>query len=406
MKEEWKPDELRATSEEIRGAVMPKSITPDMVGGTLLGLVNAVGEIVETLGEIPREHVRVRVNTLDSDGHTTHSTEATVYVDIFTTKGYPAVNFPRQELTVNEEGLVEFDVPHGFQFAVYAKHPGLSASFQWVHTAAVDERPIIVLWCVPIGVWWMGAIFHGSEDDMDWGDETYRPTPFLLDHYMTDSSELESIAEIDLRPGENYMDYYNYGIMVATADTCFVIAPNSFSKETMAWCNGRAYGMYIPGMEHINNHTETGKYTGDFTEAQNRARGDMNGNMNTAKILGAVSGALAAEWVGSVVYDFSENRWLPSAGQMYLIWLNRTAINTLMQEAMADDADTWAYALFPYQNDKGQWQNPNGHYEYWWTSTLFDDLCSWVVNYSGFIYNYGRYYSNDVRAVSAFHFEY
>ena len=33
---------------------MPKSITPEMVGGTLAGLTEAVAEVVETLGEIPR----------------------------------------------------------------------------------------------------------------------------------------------------------------------------------------------------------------------------------------------------------------------------------------------------------------------------------------------------------------
>lgn len=406
MKEEWKPEEMRATSEEIRGALMPKSITPEMVGGTLLGVVNALGEVVDVLGEIPREHVRVRVNTLDGDGHTAHSTEATVYVDIFTTKGYPAVNMPRQEIKVNSEGIAEFDVPHGFQFAVMAKHPGLSASFQWVHTAAIAERQIIVLWCVPVGVWWMGAIFHGSEEDIDWGDESCRPTPCLFDHYSNDDDEFRERAEVDLRPDEYYMDFYNYGIMLATADTCFVIAPNSFSPESMTWCDSRAYGMYIPGMEHINNHTEAGRWQGDYTEAQNRARADMDGNMNTAKILGAVSGATAAEWVGKVVYDYSENRWLPSAGQMYLIWLNRTAINGLMQEAMADEGATWAFALLPYQNDKGSWQNPNGRSEYWWTSTVYDDYCSWVVYCDGYIYNYGSDFTNAVRAVSAFHFEY
>lgn len=402
MKKEWKPEELRQTSEEIRGATLAKSITPEMVGGTLSGLTEALAEVVDVLGEIPREHVRVRVNTLDSEGHTAHSTEATVYVDIFSTKGYPAVSLPRQELAVNGEGLVEFEVPHGFQFAVFAKHPGLSASFQWVHAAAVDERPIIVLWCVPIGVWWMGAIFHGSEDEIDWGDEQCRPIPFLLDHYMTDSSELDAIAEIDLRPGENYMDYYNYGIMVATADTCFIIPPESKSPERMAWCNSRAYGMYIPGMEHINNHTETGKYTGDFTEAQNRARADMDGNMNTAKILGAVNGALAAEWVGATVYDYSENRWLPSVGQAYLMHLNRKAINKLMQEAI--DADGMAFVLLPdYKpGSTSQWT----HSEYWWTSTVFDDYCSWLVGFSGAISDSRSYGSTDVRAVSAFHFEY
>ena len=366
MKQEWKPDEMRANAEEIRSAVMPKSVTPEMVGGTLLGLVNAVGEVVDVLGEIPREHVRVRVNTLDSTGHTEHSTEATVYVEIFNTKGYPAVNIPRQELAVDENGLVEFDVPHGFQFAVWATHPGLSASFQWVHTAAIPERPTIVLWCVPIGIWWMGAIFHGSEDEMDWGDELYRPIPYLFDHFTDDWDEIEERANVDMREGEAMMDYYNYGIVVATAETCFIISTNSKSEEQMVWSNSRAYGMYIPGMEHINNHTEEGRGHGDYEEARTRARADMNGNLNTAKILGAVSGAKAAEWVGSVVYDYSENRWLPSAGQMYLVYLNATAINALMQEAIDQG---WVYELLPYKKANGSWD----HYEYCWTSTLFDD---------------------------------
>lgn len=406
MKEEWKPEELRATSEEIRGAVMPKSITPEMVGGTLLGVVNALDEVVDVLGEIPREHVRVRVNTLDSDGHTAHSTEATVYVDIFTAKGYPAVNVPRQEIKVDSEGIAEFDVPHGFQFAVMAKHPGLSASFQWVRAAAIAERPIIVLWCVPVGVWWMGAIFHSSEEDIDWGDEPDRPTPCLFDHYSNDDDEFRERAEADLRPDEDYMDFYSYGIMLATADTCFVIAPNSFSPEPMTWSDSRAYGMYIPGMEHINNHTEAGRWHDGYTEAQNRARVDMDGNMNTAKILSAVSGAAAAEWVVKVGYGYLENRWLPSAGQMYLIWLNGAAINRLMQDAMNDDADTWAYALLPYENNKGQWQWPNGRHESWWTSTVFDDYNSWAVAFSGFVHSSYRRSTNDVRAVSAFYFEY
>lgn len=405
MKEEWKPDALRETAEEIRSAVKPKSITPEMVGGTLLALTNAVGEVVETLGEIPREHVRVRVNTLDTEGHSAHSTEATVYVEIFNTTGYPAVNLPRQEIKVDENGIAEFDVPHGFMFGVWAKCPGLSASFQWVHTAAIEERPIIVLWCVPIGIWWFGAIFHGYEDEKpaDWEDENNRPVPYLFDHFTEDWDEIQARGDVDLREGENTMDNYNYGILVATEDTCFVIPPNSFSGKTMAWCNSRAFGMYIPGMEHINYHTEEGRWQGDYSEAQARARVDMNGNINTAKILGAVDGALAAEWVGSVVYDYSENRWLPSGGQLYLMWLNRTAINRLMQEAI--DAG-WKYNLLPYQNDKGSWQYPNGHSEYWWSSTVFDDYCSWVVYSNGSIDRNTRDTTYDVRAVSAFHFEY
>ena len=396
MKQDWKPDELRATSAEIREAVMPKSITPEMVGGTLAGLTEAVAEVVETLGEIPREHVRVKCRALDQD-QTFEAVQAKVCVDIFTTKGYPAVSLPRKELIADKNGEVEFDVPHGFHYAVFSKYGSLSASFQWVHLAATESR-LVELWNVPIGIWYYGAIFHSNEETGD-----TRPTPFVVGHYTSNlGDEVEQIASQDLREGESYMDYYTYGICVATEDTCFIIPPESKSAERMAWSNSRAYGMYIPGMEHINNHTEEGRYAGDFAEAQNRARSDYNGNMNTAKILGAVNGATAAEWVGATVYDYSENRWLPSAGQAYLMHLNRKAINTLMQEAI--DVDGLAFVLLPdYKpGSTSQWT----HYEYWWTSSVFDDYCSWVVNYGGNIRSYTRNRSNDVRAVSAFHFEY
>ncbi len=52
MKHEFDTPALRQTAEEIQGAVRAKSITADMVGGTLLALVNATGEIIETFGGI------------------------------------------------------------------------------------------------------------------------------------------------------------------------------------------------------------------------------------------------------------------------------------------------------------------------------------------------------------------
>lgn len=45
MKQGWEPEKLRETSEQIQQAVAPKSITPDMVGGTLLGLVDAMENV-------------------------------------------------------------------------------------------------------------------------------------------------------------------------------------------------------------------------------------------------------------------------------------------------------------------------------------------------------------------------
>lgn len=392
MKEEFKQTELAATAEEIRDAVAAKSVTPSMVGGTLLALVNATGEVVDTLGGIPTEHVKVVVQTL-IDGITAYAENATVYVDIFNTKGYPAVSLPRKELTTDKNGVVEFDVPHGYQYAVFSKFDGLSASFQWVHTAAIETREVD-LWNLPIGIWWLGAIFHSYEEGYERDD--CRPTPFVVDHYTNDWDEIEEIGAVDLREGELVMDWYNYGVLVATPETCFVIPPSSKSDERMAWCGNRSYGMYIPCMPHINSDN-----SGDYSEAQERAREDFDGNMNTAKILGACHDAKAAEWVGSIVYDYSENRWLPSAGQMYLCYLNRTAINKIMQEAI--DEDGWDYTIFPYYDSSKK--KLIGDYEYWWTSTVYDDFCSWVLSYGNVYRNY-RGYDNSVRAVSAFHFEY
>ena len=42
-KEDYTPEELRETAEAIRSATLPKSITPEMVGGTLLGILSLLG---------------------------------------------------------------------------------------------------------------------------------------------------------------------------------------------------------------------------------------------------------------------------------------------------------------------------------------------------------------------------
>lgn len=83
---------------------------------------------------------------------------------------------------------------------------------------------------------------------------------------------------------------------------------------------------------------------------------------------------------------------------------NRVAINAIM--TAMNDANDAGFQLLPYTNDKGGWVNPNGRYEYWWSSTAFNEYCSWVVYSDGGIYNLNSYNTNDVRAVSAFHFEY
>lgn len=404
MKQEWKPDEMRANAEEIREAIMPKSVTPEMVGGTLLGLVNAVGEVVEVLGEIPREHVKVVVYGYNGSTRVS-SAGATVWLDVFTTKGYPAVSLPRQELTADENGVVEFDVPHGFKYAVFSQIDGLAASFQLVCNAASDSKKV-ELWNFPVGVFALGYCDIANDGEAEDGSEySTREVPFVTNIISDDSSEYRDDAEWDIdEENGDYSDGYGFmGILVSTADTSFVITPNSKSEERMVWCKSRDYGTLIPCMPAINYHTEAGKYMGDYDEAVARARADMDGNMNTAKILDFCSEPTAALFAAASDYFYSEQRFLPSAGQLYIMWLNRVAINALMSD-FNDTGIMEGFVLLPTikPGTTSTWTS----FEYWWSSTIFDAFRLWVVNFDGGIYDYTRYNTYDVRAVSAFHFEY
>ena len=406
MKKEFKPDELRQTAEEIRSAIMPKTITPEMVGGTMLGVVDALGEVVEVLGEIPREHVCVKVRGYDGTVGVSGA-GATVWLDVFHTKGYPAVAVPRQELTANEDGVVEFDVPHGFKYAVFSQIDGLGASFQVVFDAVAEQRDVN-LWNFPVGVWALGhtdvALYADEEAGREY--DRYRAIPFITDAYTDDleGDYGEAVIgwDIDTANGECSEGSYYVGVLVSTADTSFAIGKNNLSDNTMEWCDSRDRNTVFPLMKYYALNRNTVDW--DWNESVEQARADMDGNMNTAKILGFSPTHTAARWAASSPSDYDEQRFLPSAGQLYIMWINRTAINTILQQFIDNGED--GYKLLPYQNDKGQWQNPNGHYEYWWSSSVLDALCSWVVDSDGIIPNFDRSDTLDVRAVSAFHFEY
>lgn len=405
MKQEWKPDEMRASAEEIRAAIMPKSVTPEMVGGTLLGLVNAVGEVVEVLGEIPREHVKVVVNGYDGSNRVSGA-GATVWLDVFTTKGFPAVSLPRQELTADENGVVEFDIPHGFKYAVFSQINGLSASFQIVGNAAGDYQKI-ELWNFPVGIYALGYCDICNDGEAEDGSDYYtREVPFVTSAVSDDSAEYQEDAEwdVDQENGE-YSDGYGYiGILVSTADTSFVITPNSKSEKSMVWCQSRDYGTLIPGMPAISFYDENGVYQDDlWEEAVARARADMDGNMNTAKILDFCSEPTAALFAAASDYFYTEQRFLPSAGQLYIMWLNRDAINALMNE-FSNMGVMDGFSLLPTlkPGTTSSWTS----YESWWSSTICTSFSSWVVRYDGLIYTSNRSRTLCVRAVSAFHFEY
>ncbi|MCM1311109.1 MAG: hypothetical protein NC301_08840 [Bacteroides sp.] len=406
MKQEWKPEEIRQTAEEIRAAIMPKSITPEMVGGTLLALTNAVGEVVETLGEIPREHVKVRVRGYDGHGAVSGA-GATVWLDVFACGGFPCVAIPRQELTADEKGTVEFDVPHGFKYAVSSHIGGLGASFQLVFDAAAEARNVN-LWNFPVGVWALGHTDVALYADEDAGrpEDIYRAIPFITDRFSDDpSGNYEDVVgwDINEEEGECSEGSWYVGILVSTADTSFAIGQyKSKSGESMPWCRSRAYDTLIPLMDYYAIDRNDG--TWNWNESVEKARMDMDGHMNTVKILAYDPSHTAAAWCADSESDYDERRFLPSAGQLLIMALNASAINALMQQAI-DDLGWNGFDLLPYKNEKDQWVCPSGD-SWWWSSSVLDKICSWVAYYNGYIYTNYSGNTNDVRAVSAFHFEY
>lgn len=386
MKHEFDTPALRQTAEEIQGAVRAKSITADMVGGTLLALVNATGEMVEVLGELQQEHVTVRVRAYD--GTQSVSVEgAKVYVDVFCIGGVPTVSIPRQELAVNKDGEVSFEVVKGYQYAVFSKLDGMGASFQFTYEACQDERTID-LWHFPIGVFMLGGVAY-YEDERG----TYRCVPLIIDGY--DSEYYENIdMGWDIQGDEYIDDNLLYGVLVSTADTSFVIEPKSKSAETRRWTNTRFYGHSVPAMPMIftNPADFDGDYNAAWADAQNRARADYDGNLNTAKILKFCKEAPAADFCSNHDGYTFRQAFLPSAGQLYLIYLNKAAIDALM---VAANADGWEFDVLTKD------------YYYYWSSTQYDEWCAWGVYMSnGYTYNGSKGNYGYVRAVSAFHFKY
>lgn len=406
MKEEWKPDALRETAEEIRSAVMPKSITPEMVGGTLLALTNAVGEVVETLGEIPREHVKVKVYGFD--GKQRVCTEGgKVEVDLYVASGFPAVKNIHREFTINENEEVEFDVPHGYGYAMVSKVSGLGASMQIVKTAAQDNNTI-KLYNLPIGVMylWQNTIYHETETD-DAYSEYY---PYVSEETFADSRIGDEVPEEEWFWRKEYDDNYSEeqfiaGILVSTAETSFVIEPNNKSENSVPWCSDLYYGQGIPSLPFYDyNYALAGDaYTEAYNDAVRRVSEDFNGNLNTAKIISYTQLDTAAKHASTMMgVSGCAQRFLPSAGQLSIMQANRKAVNALMTKA--NDELGAEYILLPdlKPGSTNQWTG----WECWWSSSQCDSHCSWVVGYYGYINNRYRSSSNDVRAVSAFHFEY
>ena len=385
MKNEFNTEELRNTAEEIQNAVMAKSITPEMVGGTLLALVNAQGEVIEALGNLEREHVTVKVNAYDGSQRA-DVTGAKVYLDMFSA-GTPIVNVPRQELEVDENGEVSFEVIHGYHYSVVSRLEGFGASFQLTFQASQASRTI-ALWNLPLGVFYLGAAGYWRETDEETGDGVYRYIPYITEEYINDWDERREYAEWGLADEESWDDdYYGWYILVSTAAGSFIIESDSYSGENKTWTANRFFGKLIPTMPTYDHETN------GWEPMMEASRQDMDGNLNTAKLLAFCgSDAPAANWCVGSQTDYRVNRWLPSAGELYLMFLNMDIIDPLMRTA----------------NEEGgyEFRTISDDYYWHWSSTQCNAWCAWYVYFNiGYTSYNSRSSSIYVRAVSAFLFD-
>lgn len=370
MKSNFNTAELLQTAGNIKNAVASGVITADMVGGLFSALVEAQGEVIEALGALEREVVTVKVNGYDGEQRVS-AAGAKVYVDIFSIGSVPTVALPRQELTANEEGVVTFEVFKGYQYAVFSKIERLSASFQLTFEACQDTRSI-ELWNFPLGVYMLGYAIYYNEDD-----ETMRNVAYISGRYV-DAYE-DPKAMWDAHDNESLEDAYFQAILVATEDTAFAIVSKR-AEATLTWAANRYYGKLVPNLPAFGLISE------DWEAAVELARNDFDGNLNTAKIQAFCKSAAAVDFCTDTDALYTEQRFLPSAGQLFLIYINRTAINTLISAANAN-----GYEFESIDTN------------YYWSSSQYDEFCAWSVNmFSGSTDNYIKSSNNYVRAVSAF----
>ena len=384
MKKNFDTSALRKTAADIQGAVVSKSVTADMVGGLFSALVEAQGEVIEALGALEREVVTVKVNGYDGEQRVS-AAGAKVYVDIFSIGSVPTVALPRQELTANEEGVVTFEVFKGYQYAVFSKLEGYGASFQYVYLAGQDARSI-ELWHFPLGVYMCGYAAYYNEND-----DSYRCVPYISSDYKEDLWEDEFVLW-DAMDAETIDDVAFWGVLVSTENSSFAIAQNSQSEDYLFWSGRSDYGDAVPVMPKYPIETE--KFDGNWEDAWmyavEQVHADYDGNLNTAKILAGCNDPIAANFASSINDWCYGQHFLPSAGQLYLIYINRASIDNLITAA----------------NDAGM-SIPQFFDTYYWSSTQADEFCAWNVSMDdGGTDDGSKSFSNYVRAVSAFHFIY
>ncbi len=284
--------------------------------------------VVDELGEkIPKEHVKVTCRFCDNETRG-RSAGAFVYVDIFNTTGYPAVDI-KQKYKADANGIVEFDVPCGLKYAIYSKFEGLSASFQWVYLACNETRNVD-LWNLKIGIGWLVSLLFSSYP----GGEYTSYAPVILNHYSDYGDGIDEIHaagnaldDISIQEQWEYNEYYcDMGPVIATEDTCFIIPFVDNASGVSIGSNAGCSGQNKPSLKNpYDPAIDPGPWQ-DYIDY------DLYGNFNTEKILCFYDSSAAKKARGNCS-DLMTQAYIPSYAQMFLLAQNYKAINSIFEEA-------------------------------------------------------------------------
>lgn len=329
------------------------------------------------------EHVVVKIRGCewDADNGTDKSASVTggkVIVKAFNPA--TAENLPVQEYDIpapaagEKASVVELDIQHGLHYQIHSEVEGLGASFRLVFTSSLESREVF-LWNCSLGVYVYGLYgLRSNEDDLIQG-----VVPLINPDANADLNEIMDWDSNDDVYGDDIGG--GTGVLLSTAKSSFLLRPNYKADETLAWSKMN-YGRNVPGLEEF--YVIAGQ---DDTAAEELSKADFDGALNSDKILDALSEAPATLFAAQSPHSNSQ-RYLPADGELYLIFQNKAAINSMIRDINNSDL-------------------PQIDPKFCWSSSAHSHVYAWGMSMSnGYPGGSLKGMKNTVLALSAFHFYY
>ena len=141
------------------------------------------------------------------------------------------------------------------------------------------------------------------------------------------------------------------GVAVVTDDCKFVISKSLPMKNAIEW------GGYNTDISGLTNYT-----------SKSSAQNDFNGQSNTSTIISALGSStnIAAGYCRSQSLN-GKTGYLPAAGELYVMWENKSDINSALQKIGASTIDS------AFNNSY------NTNYHYPWSSTEYSSSAAWYL---------------------------